>query len=190
MATGASMKLGLAIKNFVGPSEQPDIDALYAYAQRAEALGFESLWAELRVPHAPLDGRPGLAAGRRVQSARGPDAAAAGPAPAPADPDRRLRGRGPQARRDSRRRLADLLLHAGKLPPRVGQDRRLRARGGPRSGGAHRHEPAGDLRRPLARGDRGADAPLAPDRMGRRGLSESTIEHAIRGSVDECVEQL
>src|SRR5436309_1139465 len=45
MATGASMKLGLAIKNFVGPSEQPDIDALYAYAQRAEALGFESLWA-------------------------------------------------------------------------------------------------------------------------------------------------
>src|SRR5437879_10306685 len=45
MATGAAMKLGLAIKNFVGPSEQPDIDALYAYAQRAEALGFESLWA-------------------------------------------------------------------------------------------------------------------------------------------------
>jgi alkanesulfonate monooxygenase len=36
---------GLAIKNFVGPSETPDIDALYAYAQRAEALGFESLWA-------------------------------------------------------------------------------------------------------------------------------------------------
>jgi alkanesulfonate monooxygenase len=39
------MKLGLAIKNFVGPTEQPDMDALYAYAQRAEALGFESLWA-------------------------------------------------------------------------------------------------------------------------------------------------
>src|SRR5262250_712039 len=39
------MKLGLAIKNFVGPSEQPDMDALYAYAQRAEALGFESVWA-------------------------------------------------------------------------------------------------------------------------------------------------
>src|SRR6059036_4274184 len=36
---------GLAIKNFVGPAESPDIDALYAYAQRAEALGFESLWA-------------------------------------------------------------------------------------------------------------------------------------------------
>ena len=36
---------GLAIKNFVGPTESPDIDALYAYAQRAEALGFESLWA-------------------------------------------------------------------------------------------------------------------------------------------------
>jgi probable F420-dependent oxidoreductase len=36
---------GLAIKNFVGPTETVDIDALYAYAQRAEALGFESLWA-------------------------------------------------------------------------------------------------------------------------------------------------
>src|SRR5438094_5772721 len=36
---------GLAIKNFVGPGETPDIDGLYAYAERAEALGFESLWA-------------------------------------------------------------------------------------------------------------------------------------------------
>jgi len=36
---------GLAIKNFVGPTETPDIDALIAYAERAEALGFESLWA-------------------------------------------------------------------------------------------------------------------------------------------------
>ena len=35
----------LAIRNFVGPGEVPDIDAIYAYAQRAEALGFESLWA-------------------------------------------------------------------------------------------------------------------------------------------------
>jgi alkanesulfonate monooxygenase len=39
------MQWGLAIKNFVGPAETPDIDALYAYAARAEALGFESLWA-------------------------------------------------------------------------------------------------------------------------------------------------
>ena len=36
---------GLAIKNFVGPAETPDMDALYRYAVRAEALGFESLWA-------------------------------------------------------------------------------------------------------------------------------------------------
>src|SRR5712691_3745648 len=36
---------GLALKNFVGPTETPDIDELYRYAQRAEALGFESLWA-------------------------------------------------------------------------------------------------------------------------------------------------
>ena len=39
------MDFGLAIKNFVGPTETPDIDALIAYAERAEALGFESLWA-------------------------------------------------------------------------------------------------------------------------------------------------
>ena len=39
------MDFGLAIKNFVGPTETPDVDALIAYAERAEALGFESLWA-------------------------------------------------------------------------------------------------------------------------------------------------
>jgi alkanesulfonate monooxygenase len=38
-------QFGLAIRNFVGPGEVPDVPALYAYAQRAEALGFESLWA-------------------------------------------------------------------------------------------------------------------------------------------------
>src|SRR3989454_11058716 len=36
---------GLAIRNFVGPGEVPDVGALYAYAERAEVLGFESLWA-------------------------------------------------------------------------------------------------------------------------------------------------
>jgi probable F420-dependent oxidoreductase len=35
----------LAVRNFVGPGEVPDIAGLYAYAERAEALGFESLWA-------------------------------------------------------------------------------------------------------------------------------------------------
>ncbi len=39
------MHWGLAVKNFVGPTETPDVDALLAYAERAEALGFESLWA-------------------------------------------------------------------------------------------------------------------------------------------------
>jgi alkanesulfonate monooxygenase len=39
------MRWGLALRNFVGPRETPDVDALYAYAERAEALGFESLWA-------------------------------------------------------------------------------------------------------------------------------------------------
>jgi probable F420-dependent oxidoreductase len=36
---------GLAIRNFVGPGEVPDIDAIHADATRAEVLGFESLWA-------------------------------------------------------------------------------------------------------------------------------------------------
>jgi probable F420-dependent oxidoreductase len=36
---------GLAIRNFVGPGEVPDVQGIYAYAERAEALGFESLWA-------------------------------------------------------------------------------------------------------------------------------------------------
>src|SRR5437870_5501627 len=40
-----AVALGLAIKNFVGPSETPDIDELYRFAERAEELGFESLWA-------------------------------------------------------------------------------------------------------------------------------------------------
>jgi alkanesulfonate monooxygenase len=38
-------QFGLAIRNFVGPGEVPDVPAIYAYAARAEALGFESLWA-------------------------------------------------------------------------------------------------------------------------------------------------
>lgn len=38
-------RFGLAIENFVGPRQTPDIDTLYAYAERAEALGYESLWA-------------------------------------------------------------------------------------------------------------------------------------------------
>lgn len=36
---------GLAIKNFVGPAETPDVDEILRYSERAEALGFESLWA-------------------------------------------------------------------------------------------------------------------------------------------------
>jgi probable F420-dependent oxidoreductase len=36
---------GLAIRNFVGPGEVPDVEGIYRYAERAEALGFESLWA-------------------------------------------------------------------------------------------------------------------------------------------------
>src|SRR5215470_11505429 len=37
-------QFGLAVRNFVGPGEIPDVVGLYAYAQQAERLGFESLW--------------------------------------------------------------------------------------------------------------------------------------------------
>lgn len=39
------VQFGLAIRNFVGPGETPDVAGLMRYAERAEALGFESLWA-------------------------------------------------------------------------------------------------------------------------------------------------
>lgn len=40
-----SPQFGLAIQNFVTPEEAPDVEAILRYAERAEALGFESLWA-------------------------------------------------------------------------------------------------------------------------------------------------
>jgi len=40
-----AIEFGLAIRNFVGPGETPDVDGILSYAERAEALGFESLWA-------------------------------------------------------------------------------------------------------------------------------------------------
>ena len=39
------VQFGVAIRNFVGPGETPDVEALLRYAERAEELGFESLWA-------------------------------------------------------------------------------------------------------------------------------------------------
>ena len=40
-----AVNFGLAIKNFVGPEETPDVGGILRYAERAETLGFESLWA-------------------------------------------------------------------------------------------------------------------------------------------------
>jgi alkanesulfonate monooxygenase len=42
---GFPLRVGVALKNFTPATESPDIDELLAYAERAEALGFESLWA-------------------------------------------------------------------------------------------------------------------------------------------------
>jgi probable F420-dependent oxidoreductase len=38
-------RFGLALENFTADPKEPDIDALVAYARRAEELGFASLWA-------------------------------------------------------------------------------------------------------------------------------------------------
>lgn len=40
-----SVTFGVAVENFAPASDPPDIDALVAYAVRAEELGFRSLWA-------------------------------------------------------------------------------------------------------------------------------------------------
>jgi len=37
-------QFGLAVRNFVGPREIPDVDEILRYSIRAEELGFESLW--------------------------------------------------------------------------------------------------------------------------------------------------
>lgn len=39
------LQFGLAIRNFTAYPQMPDVDAILGYAERAEALGFESLWA-------------------------------------------------------------------------------------------------------------------------------------------------
>lgn len=39
------VQFGLAIRNFVGPGETPDVDEILRYAEGAETLGYESLWA-------------------------------------------------------------------------------------------------------------------------------------------------
>jgi alkanesulfonate monooxygenase len=39
------VKFGLAVENFTPASKVPDIDAIVAYARRAEVLGFQSVWA-------------------------------------------------------------------------------------------------------------------------------------------------
>lgn len=40
-----TVQFGLAVQNFVAPGETPDPEGILRYGERAEALGFESLWA-------------------------------------------------------------------------------------------------------------------------------------------------
>jgi len=163
-----------ARRDLEGPADRGRRRGLVRARVRRRRRGVQAarpaLRAEPRDPHASLDRGARHAADRRVQPARGGHGAANLPAAAPADPHRRLRRRRAPARRHEGRRLADLFLHARELPEVVGEDRRVRARGRARPDGAHRHQPARDLRRALARGDRGADASLARDRVGRGRL--------------------
>ena len=39
------LKFGLALENFTPAPKDPDPEAIVAYGQRAEELGYDSLWA-------------------------------------------------------------------------------------------------------------------------------------------------
>ena len=110
-------------------------------------------------------------------------------AAASADPDRRLRRRRPQARGHERRRVA----HRTSTRPRATGARGTRSSASPARPGAIRRRSAAPTswRSTSARSREATEAPM------RRWLetewdvaawSESTIEHAIRGSADECVD--
>src|SRR5438093_1374556 len=171
---------GLAIKNFVGPAESPDIDALYAYAQRAEALGFESLWAWDRVtlhidehnlreavmrPRPAQRPRPPILIGGYVDAVL-----------------KRVATSGdgwltyfytPESYRRSWEKIVGFAREAGRDPKSLSGTNQLAIY--------------------VGRSREATEAPM------RRWLetewdvaawSESTIEHAIRGSADECIAQL
>ena len=118
-------EFGLAIRNFVGPGEVPDVPALYAYAERAEALGFESLWAWDHVllgvePAFPIldsitmlgrGGRPHPADQARYRRAGAAPAQPGGRGQGPGQPRRDL---GRAARPGRRRRLVRARVRRGR----------------------------------------------------------------------------
>src|SRR5205823_2750189 len=195
---------GLAIKNFVGPTETPDVDALYAYAERAEALGFESLWAWDHVllgvePAFPIldavgiltaiaarTSRIKLGTGVLVLPLRNPTVAAKALGTLDVISKGRLivraatKGDGwltyfytPESYRKSWERIVGFAREAGRDPATLTGTNQLAIY--------------------VGRSREATEAPM------RRWLetewdvaawSESTIEHAVRGSADECVDQL
>src|SRR5438270_855091 len=148
------MDFGLAIKNFVGPTETPHIDALLAYAERAEALGFESLWAW---DHVILVGGYVDAVLKRVAT----------------------KGDGwltyfytPESYRKSWAKIVAFAREAGRDPATLTGTNQLAI-----YVGRSRAETEQPMRQWLQ-----TEWDVA-------AWSESTIDHAIRGSVDECVSQ-
>src|SRR3989442_1305453 len=180
---------GLALKNFVGPAERPDIDGLYAYAERAETLGFESLWAW---DHVILGVEPGAVPPRRGQLR--PRGAAAPPRGRRRPPPPILiggyvdavlrhvatRGDGwltyfytPESYRRSWEKIIRFAQDAGRDPATLTGTNQLAI-----YVGRSREATEAPMRRWL------------PTEWDVAAWSESTIEHAIRGNVDECVDQL
>src|SRR5207245_545667 len=178
------MDWGLAIKNFVGPTETPDVSAILRYAERAEALGFESLWAWDHVilgvePSFPILDAVGiltaiaarttrikLGTGILVLPLRNPTVAA--------------KAVGwltyfytPESYRRSWEKIEAFAREAGRDPKTLTGTNQLAI-----YVGRSRAETEAPMRQWLE-----TEWDVA-------AWSESTIEHAIRGSVAECVEQL
>src|SRR3989441_1227860 len=177
--------IGLALKNFVGPAETPDIDALYTYAARAEALGFESLWAW---DHVILGVEPAF-----------PILDAVGTLTAIAARTKRIRlGTGIlvlplRSPTVAAKALGTLdVVSKGRLILGVAAGwyaREFDAVGVPFKERGRLFERNLEVLRSRAE----TEAPMRQwlqTEWDVAAWSESTIEHAIRGSVDECVAQL
>src|SRR5438094_791312 len=175
-----AVHVGLAIKNFVGPTETPDVDALYRYAERAEALGFESLraWARVTLQVDEFNLREAVMRPKTVQRPRPPiliggyvDTVL-----------KRVATRGdgwltyfytPESYAKSWQKILGFARDAGRDPRTLTGTNQLAI-----LVGASRAETEAPMRHWLS-----TEWDVA-------AWSESTIEHAIRGSVKECVEQL
>src|SRR5207249_3455128 len=175
-----AMHWGLALRNFVGPRETPDVDALYAYAERAEALGFESLWAwdHVTLGVEEFNLREAVMRPPTVQRPR-PPVLIGGYVDAVLRRVARM-GDGwltyfytPESYRTSWKKIVGFAREAGRDPATLTGTNQLAI-----YVGRSREETEAPMRRWLE-----TEWDVA-------AWSESTLEHAIRGSAAECAAQL